>query len=903
MSSARDLNRFADAFGKVSPNTIRNVCIIAHVDHGKTTIADALISSNGIIPPRLVGQMRFMDSREDEQERGITMKSSVVSLLFDPLLLNLVDSPGHVDFLAEVNSAVNVADVALLVVDVVEGVCSQTESLLRQAILNQVQVILVLNKIDRLITELKLSESEGFQHIRQLIENVNSTLSQIFQGLLLEDHDEQVEWDKIEDVELKYHFHPSHGNVLFSSAVFGYAFSVGDFANKWAVKLKMEPSYLEQNLFSDCYFAGGQLHQEAEKKGKKTLFEQLVLTPLWEVYKVAFQDKDVEKLKSSALKLGLEPLKAKRCEDAFHELMRTWMPLSSAVARAVARCQSAKAAFSTDERVSRIFKANDCEKITKALKACDSNDEFSLLFVMKLYVVDEKKLAVCRVMNGRVEKDQLLYPVSKKPDQEPQKVTSINIMLGKDLHEVEKAVAGTIVAIEFEDFPSSATLSNEKVDSEGLGFVNEGMEPLVRVTLRTSLDIQNMAQLKQGLKQLSTVDPSVRVFEQEDGDLALVTAGEVHLQKCLQDLEQLGLTDLEVSAPIVPCLETIVPDISNSYAKIVALHLTECFLKTFSLRLKVRAVPLSEEIIHVMKKCEDCITQFKDDEKSEQLDHFLKDLKEAAVKSLPGTKGTFWVRKTGEDIEKLFDNLWTFGPRRAKFNILFNAIEEQDETVVKALERAVIGGFELGMSLGPLADEPMHAVGVLVEELAFVAPEEPNDEDNGPVEVTDPQLQGQMISATKQTIKAALRKTPMRLVTPMYKCKVQTSAQALGKVHTVLAQRHAKVLDEDINQATGFFEIDCHLPIIESFDFCDQLRKKTSGVASAQLTFSHWQIIDEDPFWIPSTEEELEEFGEKGDTVNQAREYMNNIRRRKGLPTDEVLVVNAEKQRNLNRKK
>ncbi|KAF1585956.1 UNVERIFIED_CONTAM: Elongation factor-like GTPase 1, partial [Eudyptes robustus] len=106
-----------------------------------------------------------------------------------------------------------------------------------------------------------------------------------------------------------------------------------------------------------------------------------------------------------------------------------------------------------------------------------------------------------------------------------------------------------------------------------------------------------------------------------------------------------------------------------------------------------------------------------------------------------------------------------------------------------------------------------------------------------------------------------------------------------------------------INQATGFFEIDCYLPIVESFDFCEQLRKKTSGVASAQLHFSHWQVIDEDPFWQPSTEEELEEFGEKGDTVNQAREYMNNIRRRKGLPTDEVLVVNAEKQRNLNRKK
>ncbi|CAD5210465.1 unnamed protein product [Bursaphelenchus xylophilus] len=903
MQAPRELQHFADAFSKASANAIRNVCIIAHVDHGKTTIADALISSNGIIPPRLVGQMRFLDSREDEQERGITMKSSVVSLSFDPLLLNLVDSPGHVDFLAEVNSAVNVADVALLVVDVVEGVCSQTESLLRQAVLNQVQVILVLNKIDRLITELKLTESEGFQHIRQLIENVNSTLSQIFHGLLLEEQTDQIEWDKMDAVELRHHFHPSHGNVLFSSAIFGYAFSVEDFASKWAPKLKLEASYLQDNLFSDCYFASGQLQHDAERKGKKTLFEQLVLTPLWEVYKVAFQDKDVDKLKTTALKLGLPALKSKRCEEAFHELMRTWMPLSSAVARAVARCQSAKQAFTSDARIARIFPANDCDEIVKGLKSCDPEDPLLLLFIMKLYVIDDKKLAVCRVMNGIVKKDQFVFPVRKDKESDSQRVNSINIMLGKDLHEVEQAVAGSIVAVEFTDFPSSCTLSNQKINSEGLGFDTAGMEPLVRVTLRTSLDLQTATQLKQGLKHLSIVDPSVRVFEQEDGDLALVTAGEVHLQKCLQDLEQLGLTDLEVSEPIVPFLETTVPDLQSSNAKIVATHLTECFLKNFNLKLKLRAVPLSEEIVQVMKKYEKCLSQFKEGIRSPELLTFLKELKEAASSTLPGTKGTFWVRKTREDVEKIFDGLWTFGPRKAKFNILFNMITEKDDTVIRSLERAVIGGFELAMSLGPLCDEPMHGVGIVVEELGFVAPEEDSEEEKEPVEVTDPQLQGQMISAAKQTIRAALRKTPMRLVTPMYKCKIQTSAQALGKVHTVLGQRHAKVLDEDINQATGFFEIDCYLPIVESFDFCEQLRKKTSGVASAQLHFSHWQVIDEDPFWQPSTEEELEEFGEKGDTVNQAREYMNNIRRRKGLPTDEVLVVNAEKQRNLNRKK
>ena len=85
---------------------IRNICILAHVDHGKTTIADCLISSNGIISARLAGKMRYMDSREDEQKRGITMKSSAISLHHTSsegnYLVNLIDSPGHIDFSSEV---------------------------------------------------------------------------------------------------------------------------------------------------------------------------------------------------------------------------------------------------------------------------------------------------------------------------------------------------------------------------------------------------------------------------------------------------------------------------------------------------------------------------------------------------------------------------------------------------------------------------------------------------------------------------------------------------------------------------------------------------------------------------------------------------------------------------------
>ncbi|KAK4403253.1 Elongation factor-like GTPase 1 [Sesamum angolense] len=157
-------------------NLVRNICILAHVDHGKTTLADHLIASygGGVLHPKQAGKLRFMDYLDEEQRRAITMKSSSIALQFKRYFINLIDSPGHMDFCSEVSTAARLSDGALILVDAVEGVHIQTHAVLRQAWIEKLTPCLVLNKVDRLICELRLSPMEAYNRLLRIIHEVNA---------------------------------------------------------------------------------------------------------------------------------------------------------------------------------------------------------------------------------------------------------------------------------------------------------------------------------------------------------------------------------------------------------------------------------------------------------------------------------------------------------------------------------------------------------------------------------------------------------------------------------------------------------------------------------------------------------------------------------------------------------
>ncbi len=164
-----------------NPVKIRNMGIAAHIDHGKTTLSDNLIAGAGMMSEELAGKQLMLDFDEQEQARGITINAATASMVhpFDgeEYLINLIDTPGHVDFGGDVTRAMRAVDGAVIVVDAVEGVMPQTETVIRQALKEKVKPVLFINKVDRLINELKLNGDEMQKRFLRVITDVNKLIS------------------------------------------------------------------------------------------------------------------------------------------------------------------------------------------------------------------------------------------------------------------------------------------------------------------------------------------------------------------------------------------------------------------------------------------------------------------------------------------------------------------------------------------------------------------------------------------------------------------------------------------------------------------------------------------------------------------------------------------------------
>ncbi|ETW04721.1 hypothetical protein H310_03871 [Aphanomyces invadans] len=603
---------------------IRNICIIAHVDHGKTTLSDSLVSSNGIISDKLAGKVRFLDNTEEEQTRGITMKSSAISLMYEgpltpaerkargldssndevtvPYLINLVDSPGHVDFSFDVSTAVRLCDGALVLIDVIEGVCAQTHAVLRQAWQEGIRPCLVLNKIDRLIYELQYTPVEAYRHICRIVERANVIISSMIRADRLDEEEEldvsllEEDDDQTETLERQWMFSPAYGNVLFASAYDGWAFSIGYFAAYYSKKFETPQAQWRKGLWGDHYFHAKTkvIRSTPWTSSSVPMFVSFILEPLWSVYKTLMEPLPPQK-ELTADPTILEKLRqltkslrvAKLVNDrellqrdrklALQAVMRKWLPLAPSVLKMVTRVlPSPVAAQKTrSERLCVPNQADAGQVATfNAIQACDSTSPI-VVFICKMVSTEASNLsdyatntslramypmkedsnrgaevyvAVGRVFSGTLKADDLLYLLGPKYNGEglpSSHVTAIAphslqlyMVMGADFVAVNEVPSGNIVGIVG---LHEHVLKTATLSSTVACPSLARMPYQAKPIVRVAVepeDPRNFADLEAGLQRLYRSDPTVEVHVQETGEHVIVALGELHLERCVKDLTE-----------------------------------------------------------------------------------------------------------------------------------------------------------------------------------------------------------------------------------------------------------------------------------------------------------------------------------------------------------------------------
>ncbi|KAJ6435716.1 hypothetical protein OIU84_000849 [Salix udensis] len=296
-----------------NPSLVRNVALVGHLQHGKTVFMDMLVEQTHHMPTFDINSekhVRYTDTRIDEQERRISIKAVPMSLVLEDsnsksYLCNIMDTPGHVNFSDEMTAALRLADGAVLIVDAAEGVMVNTERAIRHAIQEQLPIVVVINKVDRLITELKLPPKDAYHKLRHTIEVINNHISAVSSTA-----------GNVKVID------PAAGNVCFAGATAGWSFTLQSFARLY-LKLHgipFEADKFATRLWGDMYYhpEDRTIKKKPPASGAERTFVQFVLEPLYKIYSqvIGEHKKSVEAtlaefgvtLPNSAYKLNVRPL-------------------------------------------------------------------------------------------------------------------------------------------------------------------------------------------------------------------------------------------------------------------------------------------------------------------------------------------------------------------------------------------------------------------------------------------------------------------------------------------------------------------------------------------------------------------------------------------------------------------
>lgn len=825
---------------------IRNMSVIAHVDHGKSTLTDSLVCKSGIISAKNAGTARYMDTRADEQERGITIKSTGISMFFqynmdagevirdskasdtadgsasevdinkNSYLINLIDSPGHVDFSSEVTAALRVTDGALVVVDCIEGVAVQTGTVLRQAMAERVRPALMVNKVDRALLELQLTGEEIYQSMVKAIENVNV----IIESYKFQDRDWQVD--------------PIKGNIAFGSGLHQWGFTLKVFAKVYASKFNTTMEKMTEKLWGDWVFAtvDGKskwiqsttinTNRGVDKDtGSKRSFVAFIMDPIIGMFQAIMNNELNKKgepkahnmAKSVGVLLTEEQKQTITGKPLLKLIMQKWLPAAEAILEMII-CHLPSPAVAQEYRVETLYDGPMDDEAAAAIRTCDTSETAPLMMYVSKMIpgADNRFTAFGRVFSGKVgtgQKVRILgpnYVPGQKTDLFQKSIQRVVIMMGRITETVADIPAGnTCGLIGIDQFlVKSGTITNLETAC-CIKTMKFAVSPVVRVAVSVK-NSSDLPKLVEGLKKLSKSDPMVKCETTEAGEHIIAGCGELHLEICLKDLADdfMKGAPINTSPPVVTYNETVSKLSSEVLSKSANKHN----------RLFCTVEPLADDVCEMFD----------------------------AGKLTPGMdvkERSKILRELGWEEASTPQKIWCFGNDQIGPNV----VTEKTVGVAYLIEirDSVVGGFKWCCNEGPMCEERVRGIKLVVNDVTLHAD-------------AIHRGMGQISPTARRVTYAGMFMAEPCLLEPVFLVNITCPSNLVGSIYNVMSMRRGNVFDEgDGSGGGGVAQMKAYLPVAESFGFSQALAEATSGAAFSQLMFDHWDLLDGGDFRDPTS--------------------------------------------------
>jgi len=830
----------------------RNVCVAGHLHHGKTTLFDMLLEcSHDVNYDWLANdkQLRYTDTRMDEQARGISLKSTPMTLPLQTsrgktMVFNVMDTPGHVNFSDEVTASMRLADGVLLVVDACEGVMTSTTRQIKHAARDGLPVCVFISKIDRLIVELKLPPADAYHKLRHTIEEINGLIETFYTP----DADGALPTVS-----------PENGKVCFGSALYGFSFTLESFAKLYVDVngVLVDHKEFAKRMWGDVYYHGDtrMFKKKPPPGGGERTFVQFILEPLYKVFSQvvgetidSVSDKLKEfgiKLKPKETKANTKPLLKMTCQKIFGAASG----LADMLAAHIPTAEEG-AAMKIERAYSGPVKNGG--KLVDAMRACDP-DAPAVVMVSKLIPKSDCSAfdALGRVMCGTLRKNDRVRVLGENfsPDDEEdsvvKNVTNMWIYEARYRIPIKEARAGAWVLIEGIDqsITTTATLVPEKMPKgydddlyafKPLEFDNKSVMKIAAEPLNPS----DLPKMVEGLRKITKSYPACVTKVEESGEHTIMGTGELFLDSVMKDLREMySEIEVKVSDPVVCFNETVVETSS-----------LKCYAETPNKKNKLTMI-------------------------AEPLDKGLaRDIETGKVNlSAPKKQVSDFFKSEYEWDALAAKSVWAFGPDAAGPNALLDDTlpSEVDKGLLAAIRDSVVQGFQWGTREGPLCDEPIREVKFKILDAV----------------VADAPLQrggGQIIPTARRCAYSAFLMATPRLMEPIYEVEIQSPADCMSAIYTVLSKRRGHVVSDAPKPGTPVYTVKALIPAIETFGFETDLRYHTQGQAFGQSYFDHWAVVPGDPLDKTVVLRPLE----PAPVPHLAREFMVKTRRRKGMSED-----------------